>query len=672
MRTRSSFSHNPHLRVSRPVSACSRCRVAKVKCDGKLPACTACEKAGRDNECSAASDQQFARGKERSWVAALEARLEKLDRRLNHARSRKASVALHESDENTITVQDSERRDSLVNITAAIRRKAARTREKADFNTLVSDFGLLTVNATTPGFDTRESENPMSFARLVLAAAQHDALPDPDSDELPDKAVVEAIFQFYQDNILPLYPLFPPSDLQALIGKVYDAELGFLGSIIRSSEYWLFWMVLAIGSAAQSKTMQDRKYYDALQFVSRALPYADRAFVPGYTTQIQSLILLTQYSMLDPAHFDSWHLIGFACRASIDLGFHKDHTFTQQSSKDTIDARRRTFYCVYALDRAISMVHARPFSFKDDDVSVQLPSSSVDHGSDQSLGQPDPSLPLFQLRRLQSDWYQTLVQTNPSDPLRDPTQYVWQKYHETRKWSKELPVDLPATIRTAFDLEMDYSYVYLIVPSPRGPKLTDHGRLLIFEHTIRYLHRIFEVAKDPVNEGFYTYHDALKVFFMGSQLVTVLRDPGDTDLWQSLGATRQPQEQPPLPDRLDRSSGSDNIDRSLLCLEKVKEMLGRYGERWEQVKTLADHFDRTTIDIKSYLDTRRDVVKRVIQNVQAQKDARRPLPGSRPPPTPSTLAYQPLPMAQHSPQQANRVAPWGNSTGFQGHHNGQF
>lgn len=42
-------------------------RSAKVKCDGKLPACSACEKAGRANECSSASDQ-FARGKERRFV----------------------------------------------------------------------------------------------------------------------------------------------------------------------------------------------------------------------------------------------------------------------------------------------------------------------------------------------------------------------------------------------------------------------------------------------------------------------------------------------------------------------------------------------------------------------------------------------------------------------------
>jgi hypothetical protein len=42
----------PLLRVSRPVAACSRCQAVKIKCDGKLPACTACESSNKADECS--------------------------------------------------------------------------------------------------------------------------------------------------------------------------------------------------------------------------------------------------------------------------------------------------------------------------------------------------------------------------------------------------------------------------------------------------------------------------------------------------------------------------------------------------------------------------------------------------------------------------------------------
>ncbi len=131
-----------------------------IKCDGKLPACTACEKAGRENECSAANDQ-FARGKERryilarpsriaqtlifcSYVAALELRIEKLERRLQYAKNRKASLGVKDPDM-SILAQDVDRRDSMAHIRAAVHRKAARTRETSDVNSLMSDFGFLYV-----------------------------------------------------------------------------------------------------------------------------------------------------------------------------------------------------------------------------------------------------------------------------------------------------------------------------------------------------------------------------------------------------------------------------------------------------------------------------------------------------------------------------------------------
>lgn len=76
-----------------------------------------------------------------SYVSALELRIEKLEKRLSYAKSRKASVAMHQNE--TPVVPDTDRKDSLATIRAAIYRKAARKRENSDVNSLVSDFGFL-------------------------------------------------------------------------------------------------------------------------------------------------------------------------------------------------------------------------------------------------------------------------------------------------------------------------------------------------------------------------------------------------------------------------------------------------------------------------------------------------------------------------------------------------
>ena len=129
----------PLLRVSRPVSACQRCRNAKVKCDGKLPACTACERAGKSAECSSANDQ-FARGKERSYVASLENRVEKLERQIAQAKARKV----------TTNALDMVSAQSLLAPPVLMPsgpggsgEGRVRRKETQDVNDLVSDFGFL-------------------------------------------------------------------------------------------------------------------------------------------------------------------------------------------------------------------------------------------------------------------------------------------------------------------------------------------------------------------------------------------------------------------------------------------------------------------------------------------------------------------------------------------------
>jgi hypothetical protein len=76
-----------------------------------------------------------------SYVASLESRVEKLEKRLAYAKLRKASVAMHDVDGPPTELPD--RKDSLATIRAAIHGKAARKREAADVNELVSDFGFL-------------------------------------------------------------------------------------------------------------------------------------------------------------------------------------------------------------------------------------------------------------------------------------------------------------------------------------------------------------------------------------------------------------------------------------------------------------------------------------------------------------------------------------------------
>ncbi|CAG8957594.1 hypothetical protein HYFRA_00010460 [Hymenoscyphus fraxineus] len=572
-------------------------KLMSEKCDGKLPACTACEKSGRALECSSANDQ-FAKGKERSYVASLESRVEKLERKLAYARSRKASVAMHDFD---LPVAVPDRKDSLATIRAAIHGKAARKRELADVNELVSDFGFLSVNATTRDFES--STTNMTFGRLILAATVLETMPQPGAFQLPPRTTAMGLVQYYLDNIYSLFPAFSETALINALDAVYQEN----GRPVTDFENWLLYMVLAIGNTSQSRSNQDAYYTEGVTWVSRALQYADKVLIPGYVAQIQALILLVQYSMLDPAHFDSWQLIGFACRAVVDLGFHQDPPSEQQTDRVTLDMRRRIFYCAYALDRSISMVHARCFSFTDDSTAVNLPWIPETNAavSDSLTGQHSIETAglLFQLRYVQSSWYQELFQSS-REPLQDPERYIWHICQEMKDWSESFPDTLKLSFKEFFDLELLYSYVYCLAPSCRTQTVSAYGKTLIFEYCIAYMQKLFPISKDPINKAFYTYHDALRVYFIGSQFLAVLMEDQDL-LLNGVLPYIQTSPNAPAPPPLPPNTGVDSVERSINCVTHIKETLKTFGQRWDDSKALLTSFESQSESILSDLHLRK-------------------------------------------------------------------
>lgn len=277
------------------------------------------------------------------------------------------------------------------------------------------------------------------------------------------------------------------------------------------------------------------------------------------------------------------------------------------------------------------MVHARAFSFSDNAISVDLPAMSgigriaSVSGTITGPQSHDPAILLFQLRRLQSHWYQTLIQSDPNKPIDgevDATSFIWQMCQDMREWDESLPETLPIGIRELFDLELKYSYVYCLAPSARAPVMTAYGRALIFEYAISYLDHVYGLVHggQGPNPAFYTYHDSLRVYFMGSQFMAVLRDAGDSILAgtsvpipPSLPGKAPP---PPLPAR---TSNEDNLTRSIRCLEGVKLTLKRYGERWNNAETLAKSFDMISEELIASLKTKQQQGFQYVPSPQQQQ-----------------------------------------------------
>lgn len=241
------------------------------------------------------------------------------------------------------------------------------------------------------------------------------------------------------------------------------------------------------------------------------------------------------------------------------------------------------------------MVHARSLSFTDDSTSVDFPALST--GPTTGLAAKSLTGPhslesaglLFQLRYTQSVWYQELFQSSRS-PLQNESAYIWQICQEMREWSESFPDSLPLSFKDFFDLELLYSYIYCLSPSCRIQAVSLYSKTLIFEYSIAYMQKICPISRDPVNIAFYTYHDALRVYFVGSQFLAVLMSDQDQLLGGIIPYTPITPGTPPPPP-LPVNAGIDSVERSINCVKHIKETLGTFGHRWDESNALLSNYE---------------------------------------------------------------------------------
>ncbi|POS84798.1 hypothetical protein EPUL_002555 [Erysiphe pulchra] len=589
----------PVLRISRPIAACSRCRRAKIKCDGKLPACSACEKAGYAKSCASPIDKSVD-GNEKSYVACLESRIRELEEKISLSLSPATSTSVKDS---ISSVNFLDQKNSLSIHCTSADGKAARRREVTDVNKLVSDFGFLSINATTHDFE--EASTSMTFARLILAAASNEPLPDYGPFRLPSKSMSRALADYYIENILIFVPIFDQKILLDVLEAIYQNN----PQQIAESGYWMFYMTLAISSICQSRSAIDSFYKDAIICIRKALTFANRVLVPGCVSQIQALVLLVQYSMLDPVHFDSWNLTGVACRAIIDLGFHQDPPKEEQIDQKSLELRRTLFYCVYSLDRSISMVHARSFSFTDDSTSVAFPSTQTEEPAvdTQKNSKVEQSLLIFKLRKIQSSWYQELFQSKNCLST-NPSTYIQNICQDMQKWALSIPKKLPLCVKNYLDLELFYSFVYCLAPSSQIKAVPAWGKDLIFESSVKYVQKMIAIYQAPPNCTFFTYHDALRVYFVGSQFVSVLQDDQDFLHYFTTPSNLN------LKDfRLSLEPSyvaeGNKSERALCCIVQIKEILKTFSYRWVDSKVLLSSFEAQVDRLLEILDQKKTATR---------------------------------------------------------------
>ncbi|KAJ6126889.1 hypothetical protein N7523_002501 [Penicillium sp. IBT 18751x] len=586
--TATTFLDSPLLKVSRPVAACSRCRTAKIKCDGKLPACSACEKVGKASTCSGASDE-FAKGKERSYVASLEGYCEKLEKKISQLRVRQTSLS---AEGNGVA-----RETSITSIGSDGSLGPAHRREVSDIDDLVGDFGFLSVNATSRDFHGITSKT--TFANLLLSVATVGDPPQRTPNALPARHEATPLLQIYFDNVFIQLPFFVETSFWTSVDAVYQSG----GRFAKPFDHWMLRMVLAVASASVSSQNNDKAHKRALALVSEALAFAEDVLRPGSITCIQAILLLAQYALVDPSRFRSWHLVGMAVRVAVDLGLHQDPPAEVLSNMDRLDLRRRVFHCLYSMDRGMSTALQRTFTFSDDSVNVAMPSAgtgtSLDDNNHIFLRSPAPALHIVKIRRILSRGYQDMYYSS-REVSTQPLVSIWTLCAQSRQWYNECPKNAPNHFSLLYRLELIYTIIILLSPSHRYPVLSDYNKALLFDRCMDYISQIHQVLANPSLLPFLTFFDIQRVHQVGHKFVEILSDNFDMVLSPTIPSPPPVPAGTPDPPKLHEEDRLNIRARAIRCIDYIRDLLKVCARKWE-LRAPLEEFERLSAPLGKML-----------------------------------------------------------------------
>ncbi|WEJ94611.1 hypothetical protein PSN45_002102 [Yamadazyma tenuis] len=357
-------------RSVRNITACKWCRTKRIKCDKQFPKCGNCSRKGL--EC-VSIDPGTGETVSRSYVYDLEKQIDLLKHQVRLLQQGGKATA-----------------KSMVSPTLPVSESKPPPPPEEPINSSVK-------NGSSSGY--------INYKVLSLRdedVKKFKSIPD---DELPPVSVYEeaVVLYFKISNIQlpilhrehflshyfkPLYGQESPQLRSRLLGMkdtipVPQRNVSATSDPVKRRKCLFFMnIILAISTSIQQRQyalslsnhyqQQSFKYADAFWNTSDPQTATDL----GKLEMIQSLLLLSAYSLMRPSNPGAWYLIGNTIRLLYDLNLHEDPELTS-SDPFIIDLKRRIFWSCYSLDRQISMYFKKPFGMVSR-FDIQLPSSADD------------------------------------------------------------------------------------------------------------------------------------------------------------------------------------------------------------------------------------------------------------------------------------------------------
>jgi len=429
-----------------------------------------------------------------------------------------------------------------------------------------------------------DDRHPRSIVNPVPASAPLHSIP---------VKVADFLFGNYVSRILPQYPIFYEPEIVSLYNSVFHNPAPGCEPGARATAHGVYVtsLIMAISLSTAARTKQARANNIAFVLFKSSVQQASAVFTND-TRGLQALLLLLQYTFLNPSAANLWFLSGFVIQACIDLGLHRE--LPEELHEDALvrDMRRRLFWCAYEMDVAVCAGLLRPLGILNKHISVSFPTeyedSAVSACGIDTTGRITKfsSTRIWTFRQIESEIISILFQGEPL-PFSYPSVEDWLEGTENsiQRWNQE--VHQSASLNTdptrsaqwsEMSLYADIAYAYIIVtlfrPCPRIKSPTSENLIKAFVAAVKVADGYWQQSNSEFGSIKYVFHPCHHAFSSATVFLHAL---------QGCKAT------------IASSYTLDEVER---FMESFPRFFTTIAERWPAASRCLEEYERLLAPIK--------------------------------------------------------------------------
>jgi hypothetical protein len=234
---------------------------------------------------------------------------------------------------------------------------------------------------------------------------------------------------------------------------------------VEAHRYFRVSMMCAIACATKARYKPELAYR-SLAFYENVLPCVKDVTSEVSPASLQALMLLIVFCLFWPRKGDIWKILDYACRLSVELGYH-----TEQPADHETEAQRRlrrsTFWGLYAIERIVGQLFGRGSDLPEPIITTEYPYPALltmSESIDQTSLQPMSIAHHYRLVYLRSEIFREVYM--PATSQEFDIEWYRERYAMLSDWrgEQELSVSNTGVATVTCDVGYDSTMCFIFQP----------------------------------------------------------------------------------------------------------------------------------------------------------------------------------------------------------------